>query len=121
MNCFNTIYFKILLPLSKKIQLFWIIFLIYMLHQNKYALKRKPIKTLYMNLFIIINFLKLPLILLGIRVQLLSVVRVFVNYVIIIHQNWTKFMHVVLVLRENMTFILNKFPHFSKDIVYILN
>ena len=121
MNCFNTIYFNILLPLSKKIKFFWNIFIISMPHQNKHALKRKPIKTLYMHLFIIINSLKLPIIILGILVQLLSVMRVFVNYVIIIHQNWAKFMHVVLVLKENMTCILYKLPHFCKDVVYILN
>ena len=74
-----------------------------------------------MHLFIIINSLKLLLILLGILVQLLSVMRVFVNYVIITHQKWTKFMHVVLVLKENITRILYKLPHFCKDIVYILN
>ena len=121
MNFFNTIYFKIIFPLSKSYQLFWILFLISMPHQNKHAFKRKPIQTLYMNLFIIINSLKIPLILLAIRVQLLSVMRGFVNYVIIIHQKWTKFMHVVLVLKENITCILYKFPHFCKDIVYILN
>ena len=84
-----------------------------------------------MHLFIIINYLKLPLVLLGILVQLLSVMRVFVNYVIIIHQKLTKFMHVVLVLKENMHVLLvlkenmtripYKFPHFCKDIFYILN
>ena len=121
MNFFNTIYFMILLPLSKSYQLFWILFLISMLHQNKHAFKRKPIKTIYMHLFIIINSLKIPLILIGIIVQLLSVMREFVNYAIIIHQKWTKFMHVVLVLKENITCILYKFPHFCKDIVYIRN
>ena len=73
-----------------------------------------------MHLFIIINPLKLPLILLGIRVQLLSGMRVFVNYVIIINQKWTKYTYIVLVLKENMTSILYKFPDFCKYIVYII-
>ena len=68
-----------------------------------------------------INSLKLPLILLGIQVQLLSVMRAFVNYAIIMKQKWTKFMHIVLLLKENMTSTIYKFPHFCKDIVNILN
>ena len=117
---FNTIYFNILLFLSEGCKLFWVIFIISMPHQNKYALKSKPIKTLYMHFFVIINSLKLLLILLVIPVQLLSVMRGFVSYVIIIHQKWTIFMYIVLLIKENMTCILYKFPHFCKDIVYIL-
>ena len=113
--------FQYFIALVKKFQLFWIILLISVPHQNKHAFKSKTIKTLYMNIFIIINSLKLPLILLGILVQLLSVMRGFVNYVIIIHQKWIKFMYVFLLLKENIISILYKLPHFCKNIVYILN
>ena len=111
----------VLFPLSKGFQLFWVIFLISIQHKNKHAFKSKPIKTLYMHLFIIINCFKLPLILLGIWVQPLSGMRGFVNYVIIIHQKWTKYKYVVLVLKENKTRIIYRFSHFLKDIFHILN
>ena len=55
----------------------------------------------------------------GAQVQLLPIMRGFVNYAIIINQKWTKFMYVVLVLKKNMTCILYKFPNFCKDTVYI--
>ena len=50
--------------------------------KHKHDLKRKPIKTLYMHLFILINLLKHPLVLLGILVQLVSRMKGFVNYAI---------------------------------------
>ena len=55
----------------------------------------------------------------GSRVQLLSGIRGFVNYVIMINQKWTKCTYVFLVLKKIMTCIIYKFPNFCKDTVYI--
>ena len=69
----------------------------------------------------IFNFIKLSLRLMGILVQLLSVMRVFVNYVIIIYWNWIKYTYLYLVLKENTTHILYKSPHFCEELVYVIN
>ena len=46
--------------------------------------------------------------------------RGFVKSVIIIHQNWTEYMYVALVLKDTMTHILLKPPHFSEELVYVI-
>ena len=60
------------------------------------------------------NHLKLPLILLGIRVQPLSGMRGFLQYGIIIHQKWYIYTYVALVLKETTIHILYKSPHFVR-------
>ena len=65
---------------------------------------------------VISNSIKLPLRLMGVLVQLLSVMRRFVQYVIIIDQNWDIFTYVALLLKESTTYILYKSPHFCEDI-----
>ena len=62
-----------------------------------------PLMSLW-GFYQIIYSLKLPLILMGIQIQLLSVMRVFGHQDIIIEQNWT--MYLSLVLRSIMTYIL---------------
>ena len=66
------------------------------------------------NFSIMLDSIKLTLILLGIRVKLLSGMKVFIQYVIIIYQNWTIYMYVALVLKETTTDILYKFPNFVR-------
>ena len=46
--------------------------------------------------------------------------RGFVQYVIIIYQNWTIFTYVSLVLKETVSNILYKYLHFFEEIVYVL-
>ena len=46
--------------------------------------------------------------------------RVFVKYVIIIDQNWTKYKYVDLVLKETTTHILYKPPHFGEELAYVI-
>ena len=75
----------------------------------------------YMVCICIINYLKLTLILLDIRVQLISVMKVFVKYVIIIYQNWTIYTYVDLSLQETTTHIIYRYPNFCEDILYVLN
>ena len=67
------------------------------------------------------NYLKLSLILLFIRVQLISGMRVFVNCIIKIYQNWTKYIHVDLVLKETVGNILYKSTHFFEEVVCFIN
>ena len=57
------------------------------------------------------NSLKLTQILLGIRVKQLQGMREFVQYVIIINQNWNMYMYVSLVLNKSTTSILYELPH----------
>ena len=45
------------------------------------------------------NYLKLPLRLIGIRLQSLPGMKVFVKYVIIIDKNWTEYTYVALLLK----------------------
>ena len=66
------------------------------------------------------DYLKLPLRLLGIQVKLLSEIRGFVQYVITIYQNWTIYTYVTLVLKETVSKIMYKYPHFNEDIVHVL-
>ena len=56
----------------------------------------------------------------GIQVQLLSEMRVFVQYDIIIDQNRTIYMYVSLVLKDTVSNILYKLPHFCEEVVYVL-
>ena len=73
------------------------------------------------------NSLKLSLILLGIWVQILSWMKVFVKFFIIISPNRTKYMYVDLVHKENVTHqtqlydnILYKCPIFCEDLAYMI-
>ena len=52
-----------------------------------------------------------------IEVKLLSGMKGFVQYVLIIDQNWTIYRYVVLLLMETMTHILYKSPHFFVGLV----
>ena len=45
--------------------------------------------------------------------------RIFVQYAIIIYQNWTMYKSVALVPKDSTTHILYKSPHMCEDIVYI--
>ena len=67
----------------------------------------------------ILNSIEINLISLGIRVQLLSVIRGFVQYVIIIDQDWTMYTYVHLVLKESTTYIMYKSPHICEDLVCV--
>ena len=80
------------------------------------------VKTLKTSRFLhgILDYLKLHLILMGILVQLLTEMRVFVRYVIIIYQNWTIYAYLDLVLKGIVRNILYKSPHFGEEIVYVI-
>ena len=49
--------------------------------------------------------------------KLLSRMRLFVKNFIIIDQNWTKYTYVALVIKETVSNILYKYPHFCEEIV----
>ena len=66
------------------------------------------------------NYIKLHIILIGIIVQLLSGMRVFVHYNIIMDQNWTIHTYVSLVLKKSTTYILYNPSHFCEELVYVL-
>ena len=68
---------------------------------------------------VISNSIKIPIILMGVLVQQLSVMRIFVQYVIIIDQNWDIYTYVALLLKESTTYILYKSPHFCEDILCV--
>ena len=57
----------------------------------------------------------------GILIELVSEIRGFVDYVIIIYQNWTIYTYVALLLRETVSNILYKSLHFCEEIVYVIN
>ena len=44
----------------------------------------------------------------------------FVQYVIIIYQNWTVYTYVYFVLKETLSNILYKSPCFFDEVVYVL-
>ena len=72
------------------------------------------VKTLqYSGFFhVILYFIKPLLRLMGIAVQLLPEMRGFLQYVLIIYQNWTIYTYVALVLKETVINILYKYLHF---------
>ena len=57
----------------------------------------------------------------GILIELVSEIRGFVDYIIIIYQNWTIYTYVALLLREIVSNILYKSLHFCEEIVYVIN
>ena len=62
------------------------------------------------------NSIKPPLSFLGIPVQLLSEMKGFVQYAIIIDKHWTIYTYVALVLKQSTTYILYNSPHFGEEI-----
>ena len=55
--------------------------------------------------------------LLGILLQPHLVIRLFVKYIIIISQSWTKYMYVALLLQETVSNTLYKSSHFYEELV----
>ena len=46
---------------------------------------------------------------------------VFLQYAIVIEQNWSMYMYVSFVHRGITTYLLYKSTHFYEDVVYVIN
>ena len=65
------------------------------------------------------NYIEFLLRLLVIWLELLSGLRVFVQYYIIYHQNWNMNIHVDLVRIKSTTYIIYTSPHVCEEIFYM--